>query len=257
MRYIFICFFLFLFSFNSSAQPEKEETIKGQLIQSCSLKEGPSIISKTIVQLKKGANVLIYEYEDPFFKVSLKNYTGYIFVSNIINTKELDLFKNRWDQIKTQNEKLITFNRHVNKGAELFNQGSYKQSLEEYMKAKNILPNNAEIVDQITRLENKIDSLDFEELKRKEENIKIAQLVKQRQLDLKKEKLIREYGELNGTKIFNNTIWIGMTEDMAVKSIGFPQKVNRTVLTREIHEQWVYSNKYLYFQDGILTSWQD
>lgn len=50
---------------------------------------------------------------------------------------------------------------------------------------------------------------------------------------------------------------IGMTECMALAAVGRPEDINRTVFTDHVHEQWVYGNGYLYFDDGKLTSFQD
>ena len=52
---------------------------------------------------------------------------------------------------------------------------------------------------------------------------------------------------------------IGMTKEEARKSTwGEPQKINTTTTRYGVHEQWVYSgNRYLYFDNGILTSIQN
>lgn len=49
-----------------------------------------------------------------------------------------------------------------------------------------------------------------------------------------------------------------MTDAMARESIGRPDDINRTTTEYGVNEQWVYPDgKYLYFEDGKLTSWQD
>ncbi|MGE7999868.1 hypothetical protein ACQKOF_14545 [Lysinibacillus sp. NPDC093190] len=52
---------------------------------------------------------------------------------------------------------------------------------------------------------------------------------------------------------------IGMTKEEVEASLwGQPETINRTVTEYSIHEQWVYGQgQYLYFTDGILTSFQD
>lgn len=62
--------------------------------------------------------------------------------------------------------------------------------------------------------------------------------------------------------IKSGNITIGMTKNEVRLSWGGPYSVNRTVTTGSSHEQWVYgdeynSKTYLYFDDGILTAWQD
>ena len=56
-------------------------------------------------------------------------------------------------------------------------------------------------------------------------------------------------------------VHIGMTKDQVLISWGRPNDINRTVGTWGTHEQWVYgetlNRRYLYFQDGIMTSFQD
>lgn len=48
-----------------------------------------------------------------------------------------------------------------------------------------------------------------------------------------------------------------MTEEMATISLGMPNDVNRTVGSWGVHEQWVYDNIYLYFENGKLSSYQN
>ncbi len=58
--------------------------------------------------------------------------------------------------------------------------------------------------------------------------------------------------------ILDGIIRIGMNKEEVVASWGQPKDINRTVTSLSGHEQWVYDdNDYLYFEDGILTSWQD
>lgn len=74
----------------------------------------------------------------------------------------------------------------------------------------------------------------------------------------RKVRLVKKYGSVNGLRIFNKKIWLGMTKDMTLASWGEPNNINRTVGKWGIHEQWVYgSGNYLYFENGKLTSWQD
>lgn len=60
------------------------------------------------------------------------------------------------------------------------------------------------------------------------------------------------------TAIKNKNIYIGMTTDEAIASIGRPSDVNRSGGPWGVHEQWVYDgNVYLYFENGKLRSWQN
>lgn len=79
------------------------------------------------------------------------------------------------------------------------------------------------------------------------------------QIANRKSELVKKYGETNAQRIIDKKIWIGMTDKMARESWGEPKDINRTVGTFGVHEQWVYygDGNYLYFEDGILTTWQD
>lgn len=69
--------------------------------------------------------------------------------------------------------------------------------------------------------------------------------------------LIKKYGKKKTNRIISHEIWIGMSEELAEESLGKPNRINRTVMKRYTHEQWVYDNMNLYFENGILTGWQD
>lgn len=59
------------------------------------------------------------------------------------------------------------------------------------------------------------------------------------------------------------SVVLGMTPDQARAAWGHPIDINRTVSRWGTREQWVYGSyryggrKYIYFQDGVLTSIQD
>ena len=61
--------------------------------------------------------------------------------------------------------------------------------------------------------------------------------------------------------ITNGQIMLGMTKEMTIASWGQPNDINRTVTIYGTSEQWVYeglySRTYLYFDENVLTSWQD
>jgi hypothetical protein len=72
-----------------------------------------------------------------------------------------------------------------------------------------------------------------------------------------KNDLIKKYGQTKGKLVYEKKIALGMTKEMVIDSWGEPKDINRTVGSWGIHEQWVYGSAYLYFENGILTSWQD
>lgn len=62
----------------------------------------------------------------------------------------------------------------------------------------------------------------------------------------------------NRQDILAGKIRLGMTREEVRASWGDPGDINRAAGVGYVHEQWVYSDStYLYFDDGILTSWQD
>jgi len=50
---------------------------------------------------------------------------------------------------------------------------------------------------------------------------------------------------------------VGMTADQVRESIGPPSRINRTVGRNYTSEQWIYSETYLYLDNGVLRSFQD
>ncbi|MDB5017055.1 MAG: hypothetical protein JWQ84_1887 [Mucilaginibacter sp.] len=60
-----------------------------------------------------------------------------------------------------------------------------------------------------------------------------------------------------GSFISDGYIKRGMTKAQARLSWGEPNQIHRTVFSGGVHEQWVYDGGYLYFENGILTAWQD
>ena len=68
---------------------------------------------------------------------------------------------------------------------------------------------------------------------------------------------IKKYGQKTYNKLKEGYYWIGMNREMATISLGSPKDINRTVGSWGVHEQWVYDNLYLYFENGKLTSYQN
>lgn len=59
-----------------------------------------------------------------------------------------------------------------------------------------------------------------------------------------------KFGASNWETILEEKFKIGFTEEMTILSLGKPNDINRS----SFGEQWVYSSTYLYFENGILTS---
>lgn len=60
--------------------------------------------------------------------------------------------------------------------------------------------------------------------------------------------------------IKNRHVWIGMSEEQLLCTLGKPKRINRSVGSWGVHKQWVYG-KYgrplVYTENGFLESWQD
>ncbi len=78
-----------------------------------------------------------------------------------------------------------------------------------------------------------------------------------RQQGLDSQRLVKKYGKIIGQRILDHNFWLGMTRDMATESLGKPNDINSTVGSWGRHEQWVYGRTYLYFENNLLTSYQN
>lgn len=70
-------------------------------------------------------------------------------------------------------------------------------------------------------------------------------------------KMVKKYGKKKGTGIAKGRVRLGYSTEMVKDAVGRPKDINRTVGNWGVHEQWVYDSYYLYFENGILTSWQE
>jgi hypothetical protein len=60
----------------------------------------------------------------------------------------------------------------------------------------------------------------------------------------------QRFGKGNWLKILDGKVIIGFTEEMVLLSWGKPEDINRS----SSGDQWVYDGQYLYFENGILKS---
>lgn len=75
--------------------------------------------------------------------------------------------------------------------------------------------------------------------------------------DSEKAEIYRKiFGDENWQRILTGKVKIGMTKEMCELSWGKPKKINETITSSSKNEQWVYSENYLYFDNGILTTIQ-
>ena len=70
--------------------------------------------------------------------------------------------------------------------------------------------------------------------------------------------LERAKGTITNSLDFSFTLSIGLTAQDVLRHMGQPNHVNRSTGSWGVHEQWCYNlDRYLYFENGILTSWQN
>ena len=48
-----------------------------------------------------------------------------------------------------------------------------------------------------------------------------------------------------------------MMDKQVLSSWGEPKERNKTVGSWGVHEQWIYGERYIYIQNGVLTSYQE
>jgi len=74
--------------------------------------------------------------------------------------------------------------------------------------------------------------------------------------DIKKKKNIETFGEEIAKKVNDKQVWIGMTKEMLLASKGEPKDKNISTGSWGKHEQWIYPSRYIYIEDGVITSFQ-
>lgn len=67
---------------------------------------------------------------------------------------------------------------------------------------------------------------------------------------------IRKYGTKFGNDVAKGRIELGMNKKMVIDAWGAPKDINITNGSFGTHEQWIYGDRYLYFENGRLTSMQ-
>lgn len=102
--------------------------------------------------------------------------------------------------------------------------------------------------------ENELEHLYYERDIRKEK----AKVQREREAPIKRKDRIKTFSPEIQRNIKERKIRMGMTKEQVLLSWGYPNKVNRSVGEWGEHEQWCYpSSRYLYFENDVLTNWQD
>jgi len=67
----------------------------------------------------------------------------------------------------------------------------------------------------------------------------------------------KKYGEKAGILAYQGKPWIGMGAGIAIDLFGHPKSKNTTQTAGYKGEQWVYADRNLYFDNGVLTAIQE
>lgn len=104
-----------------------------------------------------------------------------------------------------------------------------------------------------TELEGTKEYFEYFKEKEKQERLNI---IKEEQ-DKRKKELNEKFGVINGTKVFEKSVWIGMTEEMLIESWGKPKDINQTITSDIVYKQYVYTNdRYVYVENGVVVTLQ-
>lgn len=173
--------------------------------------------------------VQILDYRNGYWLTQNNSIKGYIKNIDIVVSKEMENFKLACDVRNKQLEK------------------------EEYQRMQFNLALAQKEIDAKLAVEKQTKE---KETKKKEPDRIKKEEERKTTVKKRKDNLIAKYGVTAGTKIFEGWFWIGMTEEMTRESLGKPEKINKSVGRWGVHEQWVYGSTYLYFENDILTSYQ-
>lgn len=231
------------------ANQEEISTFYYKVGDSIKIYEEQSDNSKVLCWAHKNDSLKILNFNSGFFIVKFKDFFGYIYHYSLPLSPELNHLREfallKQFNCETNPQKKIYIQNQI----DLLNTLIRRTAVE----AENLKRVNSVIQRNEVALENEIKK--NQEALRKEKIIQDKKLAENNKL--RKEKIYKKYNQSIAAKIVERKIWIGMTSEMAVDSWGSPKDINRTVTQYGTSEQWVYSSGYLYFDNGILKSWQD
>lgn len=62
---------------------------------------------------------------------------------------------------------------------------------------------------------------------------------------------------LNKMKSACSCLYLGMSKDEVIELEGYPNEKKKQTGEWGVHEQWIYDKKYIYIENGILSSWEE
>ena len=88
-------------------------------------------------------------------------------------------------------------------------------------------------------------------------NGQFADKIKDLKKDVKETLEMYAKNRQSNTEYRKNHVYVGDSDIKVSQIFGEPLRKNRTVVGNTVSEQWVYSNKYIYITNGIVTGFQD
>ena len=112
--------------------------------------------------------------------------------------------------------------------------------------------NKEQLEEEKTMLQQKIDSIQsrINEI----DQLLLKELSPEERLSL----MIEKYGKKKGPMIADGRVWPTISQEMALDSWGEPDSRKRSEGTWGVTETWHYpGGKYIYFENGRVSSWQE
>lgn len=123
---------------------------------------------------------------------------------------------------------------------------------------KDYHPESTEYISAKEIYEQSLKDIEISKKKAKEKAEKAEAERKAKMAPIKR--VMEKYGcsKEDAEQILGHSVRRGMTAELCRASWGRPTKINRTIGSYGVHEQWCYGgHNYLYFEDGILTTIQN
>lgn len=74
--------------------------------------------------------------------------------------------------------------------------------------------------------------------------------------------LVSKYGEEDGERLFKNTVWEGMTDEMVIDLLGKPSEIKHAFVKGKTTQRWRYfdskrrvTRHSFTFEEGVVTGW--
>ena len=204
----------------------------------------PNYDTEKIGKILKNQSVTLIRYIPGYFLIDEPR--GYLLALALNNNKEIEILLESFEK-----QKKIADEERERKLKEI--EKSKKDSLWniEYQIEQERLKELSKLYLKEKEKENELKKLRIQEEEKK-------QLEERKAMSIKLDRYTKQYGEEIAYKLIGNQYWIGMTDEMARLSLGYPKDVNRTVGIWGTSEQWVYSmDLMLYFENGILKNYQN